>query len=99
MFIIIWKYQVKVENRKEFEKNYSTNGLWAELFKKSSGYLGTELLYDETNLQNYLTIDRWESKESYEAFMAQWQEEYKFLDVKCERLTEGESFLGKWNLK
>jgi heme-degrading monooxygenase HmoA len=96
MFIIIWKYQVKPETQTEFEAIYSPNGVWAELFKKSTGYLGTELLRDERNLQRYFTIDRWESKEDYQAFLFQYEKEYKALDAQCESLTESESLLGKW---
>jgi len=96
MFIILWEYQVKVEKQSEFESIYSPNGAWAELFKKNTGYLGTELLRDETNHQRYLTIDRWNSKEEYEAFLSQWATKYKELDAQCEGLTESESLVGKW---
>ena len=96
MFIILWEYQIKLEKQSEFESIYFPNGAWAELFKKSTGYLGTELLRDEINPQRYLTIDRWNSKEDYEAFMYQYEKEYKALDAQCEGLTESESLLGKW---
>jgi heme-degrading monooxygenase HmoA len=96
MLIILWEYQVKAEKQTEFEAIYSPNGTWAELFKQSTGYTGTELLRDEINPQRYLTIDRWESQEDYETFLSQHEEEYKALDVQCEGLTESESLLGKW---
>lgn len=99
MFIIIWQYQIKEGNKKEFEAIYSENGVWAKLFKKAKGYVGTELLQDETNRQVYLTIDRWESKEEFETFQSQWQTEYKLLDAQCEGFTEKEFLLGRWNLK
>jgi heme-degrading monooxygenase HmoA len=98
MLIIIWKYQVKAEKLSEFESIYSPNGAWVELFKKSMGYLGTELLHDETNHQRYLTIDRWNSEEEYEAFLSEWETEYKALDAQCEGLTESESPIGKWTM-
>jgi heme-degrading monooxygenase HmoA len=93
---IHWEYHVKPEKLSEFETIYSPNGAWAELFKKSMGYLGTELLCDETKPRHYLTIDRWESKEDYEAFLSQHEKEYKALDAQCEGLTESESLLGRW---
>jgi heme-degrading monooxygenase HmoA len=96
LHIIFWEYHVKPEKLSEFESIYSLNGAWAELFKRSSGYLGTELLRDETNPQRYLTIDRWVSKEDYEAFLSQHEKEYKMLDAQCEGLTENESLLGRW---
>ncbi|MBL8099026.1 MAG: antibiotic biosynthesis monooxygenase [Anaerolineales bacterium] len=99
MFNIIWQYQVKEEHKIKFEEIYSTNGLWADLFKRSQGYLGTELFQDEINSQFYLTIDHWKSKQDFESFQSQWQEAYKLLDEQCEGLTEKESLLGKWHLK
>ncbi len=95
--MILWQYQVKPERQSQFEEIYSPNGAWADLFKRGIGYLGTELLHDEKEPQRYLTIDRWDSKESYEAFQSQWGKEYKALDTLCDGLTERESLLGKWN--
>ena len=57
----------------------------------------TELLRDEKQPQHYLTIDRWVSKENYEAFQSRREKEYKALDAQCEGLTERESLLEKWS--
>ena len=98
MHIIIWEYQVKPEQQAEFEKIYAANGAWVELFKKGAGYLSTEL-FQKTNLPlRFLTIDRWKSKDDYEAFLSQRQEEYKALDAQCEGLTESEIEIGRWDL-
>lgn len=96
MYIIIWQYQVKIDKQSEFERTYSSNGAWVELFNKSSGYLGSELFRDKTIPQRYLTIDRWESKEAYEVFLVEREKEYKTLDKQCEGLTESEYLIGKW---
>jgi len=99
MFVIIWQYQVKPQENERFEEIYSSKGLWTELFKRSAGYLGTELIQDETDQQTYLTIDRWKSKQDFEVFQSVWQAEYKSLDEQCEGLTELEFLLGRWNQK
>ena len=96
MYVIIWEYQVRVERVAEFEKIYSATGQWARLFQKGKGYLGTELLVDEGRSHRYITIDRWRSSRDYESFLAEWKNEYERLDVQCERLTERETLLGKW---
>jgi len=96
MYIIIWEYQVKPEKQAEFEKIYAANGAWAELFKKGTGYLGTELLRSTELPEQYVTIDRWASAEDYEAFLSQWNDEYKKLDLMCEGLTKHESCLGRF---
>jgi len=94
MYIIIWEYQVIPERRIEFENIYAPNGAWAELFKKGNGYLGTELIHSTEHPAQYITIDRWDSKENYESFLLQYKNEYKNLDTQCEGLTEHESCLG-----
>lgn len=96
MYIIIWEYLTLAEKQSEFEETYFADGAWAELFKKSTGYLGTELMRDNANPRRYLTLDRWESKEDYDAFISAHEKEYKILDQQCEGLTENESLIGKW---
>ena len=96
MYVIIWKYQVKTDRTIEFEQIYHSNGVWVELFRKGSGYINTELLRDKMQPQKYITIDRWASAESHEAFRAQFKEEYELLDAQCGGLTEHETLLGKW---
>lgn len=93
---IIWEYHVDPEKQSEYESIHNPNGAWNDLFKKSAGHLGTELLRDKANPQHYLTIDRWESKEAYDAFLSQYEKEYKALDAHCEGLTKSESLLGRW---
>jgi heme-degrading monooxygenase HmoA len=97
MYVVIWEYRVKKGKQTEFEKIYSSNGAWAELFKKDEGYLGTTFIRDTNDSQRYLTIDRWVSKAAYESFLQQRGKEYKDLDANCEDLTEQESRLGNWN--
>lgn len=96
MFLIVWEYRVKEEKRPEFERLYSSNGDWAQLFSRSAGFISVELLRDEANPQRYLTIDRWRSSEEYKAFLARWGHDYEALDARCEDLTEGEALMGKW---
>ncbi len=96
MYLIIWEYQVKQEHLPAFKKIYANNGIWANLFNKSEGYLGTELLDKEADTHRFITIDRWVSAEAYEKFILDFQEEYKQLDIQCEGMTEQETLLGKF---
>ncbi|HEX5941052.1 MAG TPA: antibiotic biosynthesis monooxygenase [Anaerolineales bacterium] len=96
MLFITWEYHVRAEHITEFEEVYSATGAWAELFQKSKGYLGTELLVDKGHSHRYITIDRWRSSQDYESFLAQWKNEYEHLDAQCAGLTEREILLGKW---
>jgi len=96
MYVIIWEYKVKVDHIAEFEQIYYSNGAWAELFRKGNGFISTELLRDETNPKRFITVDRWDSAESYEELHSQFKKEYETLDAQCEGLTEHEILLGKW---
>ena len=96
MYVIIWEYLVKAECIPEFERIYSADGTWTKLFKKSSGFIETELLHDKKQTHRYITIDRWSSSQEHESFLLQWQSEYEALDSKCNSLTERETPLGKW---
>ena len=98
MYLIIWEYQVRPKHLPDFEKIYASDGAWAKLFNKNEGYLGTELLRDETDSRRFLTIDRWESVEAFNEFKANRQTEYEALDAQCEGMTEQETLLGRYNL-
>ena len=94
MHVIMWEFQVKKGGEAEFARVYGPSGEWAQFFRRGQGYLGTELLRDTANPQRYVTIDRWTSSTAYEAFRAQWADEYAMLDQRCEALTERETPLG-----
>ena len=94
MYVIIWEFQVKEGHEAEFEEIYGAEGAWIQLFKRSEGYLGTELLRDMAQSRRYMTLDRWRSRAAYEAFQKQWAEAYKELDGRCEGLTEQEVIIG-----
>jgi heme-degrading monooxygenase HmoA len=96
MFIILWEYYVSAENQSEFERAYSSTGAWVALFKKGKGYLGTELIHSTEIPERYVTVDRWASMDSYEAFRSHWKTEYDNLDRQCEGLTTHESYLGRF---
>lgn len=98
MYLILWEYQVKAEHAAEFERIYSPDGPWVKLFRRSEGYLGTQLSHDPGHPHHYLTLDRWASSRDYEAFLTRWKSEYKNLDKECEGLTERETLLGRWEL-
>jgi heme-degrading monooxygenase HmoA len=60
----------------EFERVYGMDGEWAAFFYGARGYIGTELLRDTEAPSRYLVIDRWESADAYNAFVAEHREEY-----------------------
>ena len=80
----------------EFEAHYGPDGSWARLFRRANGYLGSELLRTARNPLRYLTIDRWASREAWQAFRREYAAEYERLDREFEGLTTREAPLGEY---
>ena len=80
----------------EFERVYGSNGVWPAFFAMGDGYLGTELLKDPDRPGRYMTIDRWDSRERFEAFRNEHRAEYTRIDNQCEALTEHETHIGSF---
>jgi heme-degrading monooxygenase HmoA len=74
--VIALVFSYEVHDAAEFERVYGTDGEWAEFFGGARGYIGTELLHDVEAPGRYLLIDRWESADAYNTFVAANQEEY-----------------------
>ena len=55
---------------------YGPEGEWAQFFRAGRGYVGTELLRDVEQPGRYLVVDRWESREAYNAFVEANRDEY-----------------------
>ena len=76
MFVVVWQFEIAEEKVAAFEAAYGPEGSWAQLFRTSPDYIGTELLRDVENPGRYFVIDRWESADAYNAFAAEHRDEY-----------------------
>ena len=74
MIALVFSYET--HDAEEFERVYGADGEWAQFFRPGRGYIGTELLRDVDEPGRYLVIDRWESREAYNAFLAEHDDEY-----------------------
>jgi heme-degrading monooxygenase HmoA len=97
-YAYIWEFTVAEEHRAAFELAYGPRGKWVALFRRSPGYLGTELLRDPTTSGRYLTVDRWVSLAAYRAFRADHGDAYAAIDAECEHLTQHERSLGEYEV-
>jgi heme-degrading monooxygenase HmoA len=95
-YAAIWEFSVRPGRRTEFERHYGPDGSWARLFRNAPGYEGTELLHDRSDPDRYVTIDRWISSETWQAFRKQHAAQYEALDQECEGLTSREARLGEF---
>jgi len=74
MLAIVFAYEARDEA--EFERVYGPDGEWADFFRGGAGYIGTELQRDVETPGRYLLIDRWASREAYQAFVEAHRDEY-----------------------
>jgi heme-degrading monooxygenase HmoA len=98
MFVVVWQFEIAEEKVAAFEAAYGPDGAWAQLFRSSPDYLGTELLRDAYIPFSYLTIDRWASEDAFRAFRKDHDPEYEALDRECDSLTSRETRIGAYTV-
>ena len=85
MFVVVWQFEIAEDKVAGFEAAYGADGAWAQLFRTSPEYLGTELLRDAYVPGNYLTIDRWSSEQAFRAFRKDHDGEYDVSNLQAGR--------------
>ncbi len=98
MYAIVWTYTTRPDQVEAFAEAYGPTGPWAQLFMGAEGYLGTELMRSEERPEEFITIDRWDSREAFVAFMAESGDDYQDLDEQFASLTLIETRLGAFSL-
>ena len=95
-FTTLWEFRVSPARQAEFESRYGPEGDWVRLFRRATGYLGSELLQDRADPLRYLTVDRWQSLEAWRSFRSRFAADYERLDREFERLATHEAALGEY---
>jgi heme-degrading monooxygenase HmoA len=95
-YLVIWEFRVRTGQQEKFEEVYGPAGHWAELFRKTGDYVGTELVRDLQRPGRYITLDYWTTSEAYQQFRSEHDQAYASLDAACEQLTESESAIGEF---
>jgi len=98
MFVVVWQFDIAEEKITAFEAAYGPEGVWAQLFRKSPDYKGTELLRGVYDPGTYLTIDRWASEEAFRVFRKEHDAAYEALDRSCDALTNRETRIGAYTV-
>ncbi len=94
MYAIVWTYTVRPERAEEFAEAYGSAGAWAQLFRTAEGYLGTELLRSDENPEEFVTVDRWESRDAFVGFMGDYAEAYQALERRYDGMCVQENRVG-----
>ena len=97
MFCIIWRYRVKPEQYEKFEFEYGSQGTWSRFFEGSQEYKGSRLHKSIEYPREYLLIDHWENKESYDNFIKANSDVYRQISAEFEYLYESEEKMGFFN--
>lgn len=95
MYVVVWKYKIKLSERSEFESEYGLNGSWSAFFRKSQDFLGSKL-FAGNNL-TYLIIDAWDTRQAYESFLQRFRLEYELLSEQFRYLFEEENRIGDFH--
>ena len=90
----VWKFRPPEGREQEFAATYSGDGVWAALFGKAKGYLGTALYRPGEPGGWWMTVDRWDSAADFETFGQAHAEEYRALDAELEGVAGEEEFVG-----
>jgi quinol monooxygenase YgiN len=63
---VVWQFQVKPGQQKEFERFYGADGEWSMLGRRSRSFLGSSFLRDQARDTHYLLIEYWSEMVVYE---------------------------------
>ncbi len=74
MIALVFAYET--DDGPGFEEVYGASGAWASFFSTGTGYVGTELLRDVEQAGRYFVVDRWETRDAYNRFIAEYRDEY-----------------------
>lgn len=95
-FVVVWEFWVRPGAERQFEAVYGPLGAWVALFASDPAYGGTRLVRDMSQPRRYLTFDYWASPAAYDSFRQRHVAEYLVIDRECERLTESEKEIGRF---
>ena len=105
MLVNIWEFYIKPQSEREFEIFNGPNGEWAEFFKGSPEFSGTNylksmesILKNEEMARRYLTQDRWKSREGFDQYVRNNRERFNKLSEKNERLFLEKNYIGFFEL-
>jgi len=90
----IWKFKPPAGREGEFAEAYSSSGDWAQLFRNAPGFQGTTLLKPTEAGGWWMTIDRWNAPDNFDAFIQVFGEQYRALDAELEGVAGEEQFVG-----
>jgi heme-degrading monooxygenase HmoA len=81
VYIRVWEYEVPADHVDGFLAAYGAGGDWVQLFKRTAGFIGTELYRSIQTVDRFVTVDRWTDEADWLTFLNGWREAYDALDA------------------
>ncbi|MFQ5648196.1 MAG: antibiotic biosynthesis monooxygenase family protein [Candidatus Aenigmatarchaeota archaeon] len=96
----VWKFYVKEGHEDEFVRMNTPGGDWAELFKRSPDYLGTQVGREIDDRRVYLVLDKWATKAAFDDFIEEHAADYAALDARHKKHYDRDENIGffEWGL-
>ncbi len=97
MYFVVWKYKVKVSCVDLFEEFHGCYGKLRELFREAEGFSDSVLLKSSVTESEYITIDKWESRWRFLAFMENYRLDYTLINNQVIKLTDEKIKIGEFS--
>jgi hypothetical protein len=94
----VWSYRVKPERIEDFARAYGPDGEWAAFFRRSAGFIRTDLLSDANAPDRFVTIDYFADATSRAALIDAEANDYARIDAKWRDATLEEAFIGEFEV-
>ncbi|MGA9855349.1 MAG: hypothetical protein WBR29_08755 [Gammaproteobacteria bacterium] len=97
-FAYILEYKVRESNTKAFKVAYGLKGGWVQLFQRDPANIRTELSAVSSDLEHFLAIAYWTTRQADFAFRKRFQAEFDAIDNRHAQDTIEERHLGDFDL-
>jgi heme-degrading monooxygenase HmoA len=91
---VFFRYRVHPQQVRAFEHAYGPQGPWSKLFSRDPAFRRTRLFRHKSEVNVYITVDVWDSKDAYDAFRSENSTAYNRLDAQLSMLKLEELLLG-----
>lgn len=96
VYAYVWEYRVDPAWRDRFAAAYGADGVWADFFGQSEGYLRTDLHCDAVDADRFLTIDYFKDPSWRADLVAAQAERFDRIDREWEQATLSETKIGEF---
>ncbi len=94
MYIVLTEFIARENKAAEFEDYFGSAGKRAETLRNGEGFMSTELLKDKEVKLRYVTMDRWVSKDAYDDFGIEFENENSDLAKAGEEFSSKQVLIG-----